>query len=70
MEWININDRKPKPLSTVLIWTTVCIQPTIGYYIQDKWLYFSHSENFWLDKEPHIKVLYWMELPDPPKDLM
>lgn len=67
MNWIKVTDRVPEPISTVLIWTTISIEPTLGYYVND-WLYFSHNGNFWIEKEPHIKVLYWMPLPEPPKD--
>lgn len=66
MEWISVNDKLPKPISTVLIWTTISIEPTLGYYVNKKWLYFSHNDNFWIEDQPHIQVLYWMELPKPP----
>ena len=67
-DWISVKDRLPKPISTVLIWTTISIEPTLGYYVND-WLYFSPNGNFWIKKEPHIEVLYWMELPNPPKEI-
>lgn len=69
MEWISVKDKMPKPISIVLIWTTISAEPTLGYYVND-WLYFTPNGNFWIKEEPHIKVLYWMELPKPPKEIV
>lgn len=66
-EWISVDERKPDNISTVLIWTNISINPTLGYYVSDDWLYFSHHDNFWLKTEKHIKVVKWMPLPTPPQ---
>jgi hypothetical protein len=66
-EWISVEKRKPDNISTVLIWTNISINPTLGYYVSDDWLYFSHHDNFWLKTEKHIKVVKWMPLPNPPQ---
>lgn len=66
MKWIDINDKKPNPISMVLVWTNICIRPTMCLYIKNDWLYLTPNENFWLSKQPHIKVLFWAELPEPP----
>lgn len=65
-QWVPVNDRLPKPISTVLIWTNISIEPTLAFYINNDWLYFSNHENFWLKNQPHIEVIAWMPLPQPP----
>jgi len=64
--WIDIKTNLPKPISTVLIWTNISFAATIGYYTGRDWMYLSVNENLWLNKHPHIKVLYWKPLPNVP----
>lgn len=66
-KWISINDRMPEPTSIVLIWTTISLEPTLGYYCVHDWFYYSANGNFWISDEPHIKVLYWKKLDIPPQ---
>jgi hypothetical protein len=68
MKWISTKEKLPDPVSTVLIWTNISTEPTLGYYAND-WLFFSNNGNFWLKDEDHIEVQYWMELPKPPKSV-
>lgn len=67
MDWISVNDRMPKKASVVIIWTTISLEPTLGFYADD-WLYLCPNGNFWIKDEPHIQVLYWMELPKRPNN--
>ena len=67
-KWIDPNEMLPEPISTVLIWTNISVYATLGYYIDNDWLFFSNSENFWLSKQPHIKVIAWQPLPERPSD--
>jgi len=69
-KWIDASISLPSPLATVLIWTTVSLNPDLGFYTGSNWLYFSANGNFWIDKEPHIKILYWHPLPDIPTKIL
>lgn len=69
MKWIDINHKRPKPISSVLVWTNVCQYQTLALYTENDWLYLSPQRNFWLNSELHIKVLFWMELPEPPLNI-
>lgn len=66
-QWIKINSEKdlPEPITLCFIWTTISIQPTLGYYFND-WMYFSVNGNFWIKDQPHIQVTHWQPLPKPP----
>lgn len=66
-KWIDVKERLPDSFSVVLIFTTVCLFPTLGYYAGKDWLYFSVHENFWLKNQPHIQVRYWQPLSEIPK---
>lgn len=69
-KWIDVEYRLPESFSVVLIFTTVCMFPTLGYYAGKDWLYFSVHENFWLKNQPHIKVLCWQPLPEIPQQIL
>lgn len=65
--WIKVEDKLPEEFTHVLVWANISIDAGYAYYAIGNWLYFTNQENFWLSKQPHIKVTHWQPLPNPPK---
>ena len=63
-EWISVEDREPKPLIHVLVWSEKYHdEPFIGYLKRGVWK--DADTNSFIDEE----VTHWQPLPEPPKDV-
>jgi len=69
--WISVKDRLPKDMEVVQVWSNSSLGSTIAFYFKNDWLYYAINDGcFWISSQPHIKILYWMPRPEPPKDLL
>lgn len=68
-QWISVNDKMPNDIEVVLVWSTSSLKPTVAYYFDGDWLYYSINNGcFWLKTQPHIKITHWMYMPPPPAE--
>ena len=63
--WIPVSERKPEEEGSYL----VVYRDEDGLLFSDSGWYFPSSDEFDSDSEDFPTVIYWMELPDPPKDV-
>jgi hypothetical protein len=67
-EWISVEDKMPGDIDVVLVWSNTSLKPTIAYFFQGDWFYYSiNNDCFWLKTQPHIAITHWQPLPQPPK---
>jgi hypothetical protein len=69
--WIPVSERLPADMDVVLVWSTSSLKPTVAFFFQNDWLYYSINEEcFWLKSQPHIIITHWMVLPEPPRNII
>ena len=63
MEWINVKEKLPPPLTRVLVWIShVVPHEEISYLQDDEW-----QQSYISSRMPEIRVDYWMPLPESPE---
>lgn len=65
--WIRVEDRLPDKFRVVQVWTNCSLYAGLGLFATGKFTHWTDIEGpVHLPNEPHIEVLFWRELPEPP----